>query len=52
MAEQAMRRLSDSTAWLGVALIVIAAVMLVTLGGWVRADLAWAVALLAVGELH
>jgi phage shock protein PspC (stress-responsive transcriptional regulator) len=51
IAEDAMGRMSDSTAWLGVALIVIAGVMLVTLGGWVRADLAWAVALLAVGVL-
>lgn len=51
IAEDAIGRLSDSTAWIGVALIVIAAVMLVTLGGWVRADLAWAVALLAVGIL-
>jgi phage shock protein PspC (stress-responsive transcriptional regulator) len=51
VAEDAIGRLSDSTAWIGVALIVIAAVMLVTLGGWVRADLAWAVALLAVGIL-
>lgn len=51
IAETAIGRLSDSTAWIGVALIVIAGVMLVTLGGWVRADLAWAVALLAVGIL-
>jgi len=51
VAEDAIGRLSDSTSWLGVALIVIAVVMLFTLGGWVRADLAWAVALLAVGVL-
>lgn len=51
IAEDTIGRLSDSTAWVGVGLIVVAGVMLVTLGGWVRADLAWAVALLAVGIL-
>ncbi|MEE9581930.1 MAG: PspC domain-containing protein [Acidimicrobiia bacterium] len=51
IAEDTMSRLGDATAWLGVGLIVIAAVTLITMLGWVRADLAWAVALLAVGIL-
>ena len=51
IAEGAMGRLGDATAWLGVGLIVIAGVTLITMLGWVRTDLAWAVALLAVGVL-
>ncbi len=51
IAEDAVGRLGDATTWLGVALIVIAGVTLITMIGWVRADLAWAVALLAVGIL-
>jgi len=51
IAEDAMSRLGDATAWLGIGLIVIAGVTLITMLGWVRTDLAWAVALLAVGVL-
>ncbi len=51
IAEDTMSRLGDATAWLGVGLIVIAGVTLITMLGWVRTDLAWAVALLAVGIL-
>ncbi len=51
IAEDVTGRLTDSTRWLGIALIIIAAVTLVAMLDWVRADLAWAVALLAVGVL-
>ena len=51
IAEDVVGRLGDATTWLGVGLIVIAGVSLITMLGWVRADLAWAVALLAVGVL-
>jgi phage shock protein PspC (stress-responsive transcriptional regulator) len=51
IAEDVTDRLGDSTAWLGVGLIVIAGVILITMLGWVRSDLAWAVALLSVGVL-
>ncbi|MEE8497265.1 MAG: PspC domain-containing protein, partial [Acidimicrobiia bacterium] len=51
IAEDAMSRLGNATAWFGVGLIVIAAVTLITMLGWVRSDLVWAVALLAVGIL-
>ncbi len=51
IAEDVTDRLGDTTAWLGVGLIVIAGVILVTMLGWVRSDLAWAVALLSVGVL-
>jgi hypothetical protein len=51
IAEDVTDRLGDTTAWLGVGLIVIAAVILVSMLGWVRSDLAWAVALLSVGIL-
>jgi phage shock protein PspC (stress-responsive transcriptional regulator) len=51
IAEDVTDRLGDTTAWLGVGLIVIAGVIPVTMLGWVRSDLAWAVALLSVGVL-
>ena len=51
IAEDVTGRLTNSTRWLGIALIIIAAVTLVAMLDWVRADLAWAVALLAVGVL-
>lgn len=51
IAENVTGRLGDSTTWLGMALIIIAGVALITALDWVRADLAWAVALLAVGVL-
>jgi len=51
IAEDAMSRLGDATTWIGIGLIVIAGVTLITMLGWVRTDLAWAVALLAVGVL-
>jgi phage shock protein PspC (stress-responsive transcriptional regulator) len=51
IAEDVLGRLGDSTTWLGVALILVAGVALVTMLGWVRADLAAAVALLAAGVL-
>jgi len=51
IAEDVTDRLGDTTAWLGVGLIVIAGVILITMLGWVRSDLAWAVALLSVGVL-
>jgi phage shock protein PspC (stress-responsive transcriptional regulator) len=51
IAEDVLQRLGDSTTWLGAVLILIAGVTLVTMLGWVRADLAAAVALLAAGVL-
>ncbi len=51
IAEDVTGRLGDATTWLGMALIIIAGVALITALGWVRTDLAWAVALLAVGVL-
>jgi phage shock protein PspC (stress-responsive transcriptional regulator) len=51
IAEDVTGRLGDLTTWLGVALIAIATISLVSMVGWVRSDLAWAVALLAVGVL-
>ena len=51
IAEDVTDRLGDSTAWLGIGLIVIAGVVMITMLGWVRSDLAWAVALLSVGIL-
>jgi len=51
IAEDVTDRLGDSTAWLGIGLIVIAGVVLITMLGWVRSDLAWAVAFLSVGIL-
>ena len=51
IAEDAMSRLGDVTAWIGLGLIVIAGVTLITMLGWVRTDLAWAIALLGVGVL-
>jgi len=51
IAEEVTGRVGDLTTWLGVGLIAIATIILVSEIGWVRSDLLWAVALLAVGVL-
>jgi phage shock protein PspC (stress-responsive transcriptional regulator) len=51
IAEEVTGRVGDLSTWIGIGLIAVAAVSIISAVGWVRSDLVWAVALLAVGVL-
>jgi phage shock protein PspC (stress-responsive transcriptional regulator) len=51
IAEEVTGQIGDLTTWIGVGLIAVATIILVSEVGWISSDLAWAVALLAVGVL-